>query len=66
MDLDGERIAVDAGVDFFWPRMWPTFCRLLAALDVPTRRYPVTVTLYTPGRPGSYRMPLIRGTVVNW
>ncbi len=66
VDLDGERIAVDAGVDFFWPRMWPTFCRLLAALDVPTHRYPVTVTLYTPGRPGSYRMPLIRGTVVNW
>jgi predicted NAD/FAD-binding protein len=66
VDLDGERIAVDAGVDFFWPRMWPTFCRLLAALRVPTHRYPVTVTLYTRGRSGSYRMPLVRGTAINW
>ena len=65
-DIDGERIAVDSGVDFFWPAMWPTFWRLLETLEVPTRRYPVTVTLYTPGRPGAYQMPLIRGARVQW
>jgi predicted NAD/FAD-binding protein len=49
VDLDGARITVDSGLDFFWPGMWPTFCRLLGALGVPTRRYPMTITLYTPG-----------------
>ncbi len=66
VDIGGERIAIDSGVDFFWPAMWPTFWRLLEALEVPTRRYPVSVTLYTPGRRDSFRMPLVRGARVHW
>lgn len=66
VDVDGEQVAVDAAVDFFWPRLWPTFWRLLETLDVRTRRYPVTMTLYTPGRRGSCRLPLVRGADVQW
>lgn len=66
VDIGGERMPVDSGVDFHWPAMFPTFWRLLAALGVRTHRYPVSMTLYTPGRDGSFRMPPVRGARVDW
>ena len=65
VDLPGESVAVDSGVDFFWPRMWPTFGRLLELLDVPVRQYAFTATLYSPsGR--LYQMPLLGSRGIRW
>lgn len=66
LELDGERVTVDSGVDFFWPRMYPTFTRLLHALDVPVHRYAATLTLYTADGRRVYRMPPIRGAKLRW
>jgi predicted NAD/FAD-binding protein len=66
VELPGELVAVDSGVDFFWPRMWPMFTRLLEVLDVPVRRYAFTATLYATGARRLYQMPLIGAARVHW
>src|SRR5258707_12412965 len=47
VELAGERVAVDAGAEFFSAAMFPTFLRLLKLLAVPLHQYPITATLYT-------------------
>src|SRR5256885_10394568 len=32
VEVDGHCVAIDAGLDFFTPRVWPTFFRLLNIL----------------------------------
>lgn len=66
IELAGERVTIDAGVDFFWPRMYPTFSSLLRALDVPVHRYAATLTLYSADGRRVYRMPPIRGGKLHW
>jgi predicted NAD/FAD-binding protein len=66
VQVDGETVAVDAGVDFFNQRLWPTFCRLLDLLGVPVYRYAGTTTLYTKDNRHTYTMPLIRDGKVEW
>src|SRR5262249_44768103 len=61
VELDGERVAIESAVDFFWPRMYPTFSRLLRALDVRVRTYDATLTLYAPASARVYRLPPVRG-----
>ncbi|WP_345801217.1 FAD-dependent oxidoreductase [Microbacterium sp. AZCO] len=46
IEVDGARIAVDAGFQFFGPGApYVTFNRLLAELKVPLRTYPATMSL---------------------
>jgi predicted NAD/FAD-binding protein len=66
VDVGGERVPVDSGVDFFWPRMWPTFSRLLDTLAVPVHEYVMTGTLDGAGGKGLYQMPLVRNTGIPW
>lgn len=46
IEVDGEQVLVDAGFEFFADTIWPTFCRLLAALQVETHSYPVRVAVF--------------------
>lgn len=47
VDIDGRRVSVDAGFQFFGPgRAYATFHRLLDALGVPRRTYRATMTLF--------------------
>src|SRR5712671_422912 len=42
----GKHIRVESGFEFFSEEIYPAFGRLLRALRVPLRRYPMTYTLY--------------------
>jgi uncharacterized protein len=64
--VDGELIPIDAGFDFFTPRLWPTFHRLLSLLNVELHRYAGTTTLYTADNRRVYPMPLMRDGAICW
>ena len=50
VDDDGRRVPVEAGFEFFSRRMWPVFNRLLGALDVEVRDYPMRITVHRAGQ----------------
>src|SRR5258708_17472093 len=64
--LAGERIAVDAGFEFFSGAMFPTFMRLLSVLGVPLHRYPITATLYSTDNRYVALLPPLRNGRVVW
>jgi len=66
VEVDGVKVPIDAGFDFFAQRLWPTFCRLLSILDAPVHRYAGTTTLYTSDNAHVHRMPFIRNGRVCW
>lgn len=56
VDVDGRRVLVDAGFEFFGPGApYVTFNRLLDALGVRRRTYPATMSLTRPG--GTIALP---------
>ncbi|MGH7435645.1 MAG: FAD-dependent oxidoreductase [Polyangiaceae bacterium] len=70
LDIDGEPVFVDAGFEFFANTIWPTFCRLLAALNVETRDYPVRIAVFRKGGKTTRVLPpaarhLLRGPVTG-
>jgi predicted NAD/FAD-binding protein len=64
--IDGTTVPIDAGVDFFTPKLWPTFFRLLTILGVPLHRYPGTTVLHSKDRRKVYLMPAVRDGGVCW
>ena len=62
----GERIAVEAGFEFFSGAMFPTFMRLLGLLAVPLYQYPITATLYTTDNRYVALLPPLRNGRVLW
>lgn len=64
--VDGQVVPIDAGFDFFNPRLWPTFHRLLNLLNVELYRYAGTTTLYTADNRRVYPMPLMRDGALCW
>lgn len=64
--LDGKLVPIDAGFDFFTPKLWPTFYRLLNLLDVGLYRYSGTTTLYTADNRRAYLMPALRDGAICW
>ncbi len=61
VDVDGQTIAVEAGVEFFSPAMFPTFKRLLQLLDVPVNPFEISATLFDARSGYSYLLPPFRG-----
>jgi predicted NAD/FAD-binding protein len=51
VDDRGQRVAVDAGFEFFSRPGWPSFHRLLGELRVPLREYQARIVLYRKGAP---------------
>ncbi len=47
IEQDGKLVPIEAGFEFFMERMFPTFIKLLNLLNVPTRLYNISATLYT-------------------
>jgi predicted NAD/FAD-binding protein len=66
VNIDGATVPIDAGFDFFTPKLWPTFFRLLKILGVPLHRYPGTTVLHTKDRRSVYLMPAVRDGGVCW
>jgi predicted NAD/FAD-binding protein len=64
--LAGERVAVDAGAEFFSAAMFPTFLRLLNLLGVPLHQYPISATLYTVDNRYVALLPPLRDGRVIW
>ncbi|GAA2000030.1 FAD-dependent oxidoreductase [Microbacterium ulmi] len=64
VEVDGQRLQVDAGFEFFGGSTYPTFTRLLDAIGVPRRSYPATFTLTGGG--GSIVLPPVRGGMPAW
>lgn len=61
IEVDGRRIAVDAGFQFFAPSAaYATFNRLLDALEVRRESYPATLTVAGSGGTGPTAMPPFR------
>ncbi len=67
IDVDGRRVPVDAGFQFFGATpAYATFNRLLDLLDVPRRSYPATLTVYDSERDRAVVMPPVRGGRPVW
>jgi len=66
VDIDGQLIPIDSGLDFFSRGMWPTFYRLLEILHVPLRRYEATATFHTADGRSVYPMPFVRHGSLSW
>jgi predicted NAD/FAD-binding protein len=65
IEVDGEQVSVDAGFEFFADTIWPTFCRLLQALEVETRSYPVRVAVFRRGGASTHVLPPVAGDFVR-
>jgi predicted NAD/FAD-binding protein len=61
VERNGERLAVEAGVEFVGEAMSPTFSRLLGLLGVAIRHYPVTITIHHAARRRPSLLPPVRG-----
>ncbi|GAA1919365.1 FAD-dependent oxidoreductase [Microbacterium aoyamense] len=58
IEVDGQRLAIDAGFQFFGPgRAYATFNRLLDHLGVAREIYPATMTLHRSAEGGSVALP---------
>lgn len=66
VELAGERVAVDAGAEFFSSVMFPTFLRLLNILAVPVHQYPMTATFYTADNRKVTRLPPLQNGRLGW
>ena len=55
------RVAVESGFEFFVEEHYPLFVRLLNALELRRRPFPVTFSLSFHGRAESYALPPFRG-----
>jgi predicted NAD/FAD-binding protein len=67
IEVDGQRLTVDAGFQFFAPgAAYATFNRLLDALGVPRTSYPATLTLARADGSRPVAMPPLRGWRPVW
>jgi uncharacterized protein len=66
VEAGGKLVPIDAGFDFFTPRLWPTFFRFLKILNVDLYRYSGTTTLYSADHRRVYPMPALRDGRVCW
>jgi predicted NAD/FAD-binding protein len=67
IEAHGRRFGVDAGFQFFGPGpAYSAFNRLLAALEVPVRSYPATMTLYRERERQHVALPPLRRGRVIW
>lgn len=67
INVDGRRVPVDAGFQFFGPgQSYATFNRLLAALEVPVRSYSATMTLFRERENQHVAMPPLRAGHPVW
>jgi predicted NAD/FAD-binding protein len=53
VDDQGEEITLEAGFEFFSRAGWPTFCRLLDALEIPTSPYRTRFAVFRTGEQAS-------------
>jgi predicted NAD/FAD-binding protein len=63
---NGTAFPVESGFEFFAAESHPAFCRLLRAVKVPLREYPVTFTLYLEESGATHLMPPKRPDGVFW
>lgn len=61
VEVEGQPVAVDAGFEFLSEAMFPTFLRLLRALDVPLKPYRMLVTMFNTRDGSGYLMPPFHG-----
>jgi predicted NAD/FAD-binding protein len=60
IERGGRPVHVEVGAEFFVEAMFPTFIRLLGLLGVPTRPYPITVTLHHAATGRAALLPPVR------
>jgi uncharacterized protein len=66
VEIDGSVVSVESGFEFFIEEMYPCFARLLRALELQLRRYPMTFTLFSPGSGRVYLLPPVRNGRIQW
>ena len=64
--INGETIRVESGFEFFVEEGYPAFARLLHALAVPLRLYPMTFTLYLEHSGAVHLLPPKRAEGFYW
>ena len=66
VEIDGSAVSVESGFEFFIEDMYPSFAKLLRALELQLRRYPMTFTLFSPGGGSVYLLPPVRNGRIQW
>jgi predicted NAD/FAD-binding protein len=66
LDFDGTTMPIEIGFEFFNEHLYPTFCRLLEFLAVPTQNYLLTYTYFTSDQKNMIRIPFTQGGTVFW
>src|SRR5437868_2819582 len=58
VEQDGVAVPIDAAVEFFaGVESYPQFHRVLAALDVPLRQFPISTTIFHTNKDGVVLLP---------
>jgi uncharacterized protein with NAD-binding domain and iron-sulfur cluster len=64
--IGNETVYVEAGAEFFSDMMFPQFVKLLKALNVSTRSYPLTYTFYHTNTDQKIILPPIHDGTISW
>lgn len=66
LTINGKKIMVEGGAEFFSPRMFTQFNRLLHALEIPVHQYPLTYTFYNTITQHSINLPPVQDYAIKW
>lgn len=66
LNLEGKKIAIEAGFEFFNPKMFPHFCKLLEHLRVPVRSYDINYSYFKKDNKSLYILPPYRNGKIFW
>lgn len=64
--INGKQINVEAGAEFFSDTMFTEFNRLLATLDIPIHKYPLSYTFYNTQTDQTIILPPIHDDTIAW
>lgn len=64
--INGKEYPIEAGAEFFSDMMFPEFNKLLAALNVPVRKYPLSYTFYNTATDHTLVLPPLQDNHILW
>lgn len=64
--VNGKEYPIEAGAEFFSDMMFPEFNKLLKALDVTTRKYPLSYTFYNTQTNQTLVLPPVQDNHIVW
>ncbi len=60
IDLEGKKVPIEIGFEFFNKLMFPNFCKLLKILDIQTEAYPLSFSFFKPENDHAVVLPPIQ------